>query len=200
MLSVTDKNGMTPFLAAIFANQKECADYFVDNKLVDVNQKDNTGRAMLHFIAHQGNVAAAELLCSYGADLNIRQDGTRSTPLHIAVKQKNKNFVQFLLETKKDRLMIDAEDCNKNTPFKIAMTIRASELAQMLLMHGASNAGLNSGFEGGALALRIALAKGDVEAADEISSQPTSSLPAPAPTRITEFMSDAALKRGTFGF
>lgn len=52
---------------------------------------------LLHDMAQEGDIAKAELLLKYGADINPVEEEYHSTPLGLAVRWGNKKMVEFLL-------------------------------------------------------------------------------------------------------
>jgi ankyrin repeat protein len=62
-----------------------------------VNEKDEWGLTLLHWVAATGRQDAAKLLITMGADVNARSNnGWR--PLRLAVESGNKELTSFLVE------------------------------------------------------------------------------------------------------
>ncbi|KAJ8004071.1 hypothetical protein DPEC_G00154980 [Dallia pectoralis] len=70
--------------------------YCLENKVCDVNHRDNAGYCALHEACARGWLAIAQHLVEHGADINCSaQDGTR--PLHDAVENDHLEVVRLLL-------------------------------------------------------------------------------------------------------
>ncbi|XP_072556310.1 BCL-6 corepressor-like isoform X3 [Paramormyrops kingsleyae] len=75
---------------------KEVVLYCLENKVCDVNHRDNAGYCALHEACAHGWLSIAQHLLEYGADINCNaQDGTR--PLHDAVENDHLDVVRLLL-------------------------------------------------------------------------------------------------------
>ncbi|MGH0171118.1 UNVERIFIED_CONTAM: hypothetical protein FKN15_075469 [Acipenser sinensis] len=70
--------------------------YCLENKVCDVNHRDNAGYCAVHEACARGWLAIVQHLLEYGADVNCSaQDGTR--PLHDAVENDHLDIVRLLL-------------------------------------------------------------------------------------------------------
>uniref|UniRef100_A0A8C4SIS0 BCL6 corepressor n=1 Tax=Erpetoichthys calabaricus TaxID=27687 RepID=A0A8C4SIS0_ERPCA len=78
------------------SEDKEVVLYCLENKVCDVNHRDNAGYCALHEACARGWLTIAQHLLEYGADVNCSaQDGTR--PLHDAVENDHLDIVRLLL-------------------------------------------------------------------------------------------------------
>ncbi|XP_075395966.1 LOW QUALITY PROTEIN: BCL-6 corepressor-like [Tenrec ecaudatus] len=94
---VVNKNaGETLLQRAAQLGYKEVALYCLENKICDVNHRDNAGYCALHEACAKGWFDIVQHLLEYGADVNCgAQDGTR--PLHDAVENDHLEIVRLLL-------------------------------------------------------------------------------------------------------
>uniref|UniRef100_A0A9J8B5S6 BCL6 corepressor n=2 Tax=Cyprinus carpio TaxID=7962 RepID=A0A9J8B5S6_CYPCA len=75
---------------------KEVVLYCLENKVCDVNHRDNAGYCALHEACSRGWLSIVQHLLEHGADINCSaQDGTR--PLHDAVENDHLDVVRLLL-------------------------------------------------------------------------------------------------------
>lgn len=58
--------------------------------------EDISGYTVLHAVAWEGNIGAAQILIERGANVNQKQSNGTS-PLHIAKRRKKSEFVKFLI-------------------------------------------------------------------------------------------------------
>ncbi|XP_034145553.1 BCL-6 corepressor isoform X2 [Esox lucius] len=94
---IVNKNaGETLLQRAARLGYEEVVLYCLENKVCDVNHRDNAGYCALHEACARGWLAIAQHLVEHGADINCSaQDGTR--PLHDAVENDHLEVVRLLL-------------------------------------------------------------------------------------------------------
>uniref|UniRef100_A0A672NT10 BCL-6 corepressor-like n=1 Tax=Sinocyclocheilus grahami TaxID=75366 RepID=A0A672NT10_SINGR len=86
----------TLFLTSRREWQEEVVLYCLENKVCDVNHRDNAGYCALHEACSRGWLSIVQHLLEHGADINCSaQDGTR--PLHDAVENDHLDVVRLLL-------------------------------------------------------------------------------------------------------
>ncbi len=82
---------------------------------------------------HVSQIDAIKLILAHGGNINAA-DGNKSTALHFASQQGNKDLVALLLEK---GAQVNAEDVNLNTPLDLAVGAKSIDTVQLLLDHGA---------------------------------------------------------------
>ncbi|MGH0131622.1 UNVERIFIED_CONTAM: hypothetical protein FKN15_047122 [Acipenser sinensis] len=94
---IVNKNaGETLLQRAARLGYEEVVLYCLENKVCDVNHRDNAGYCAVHEACARGWLAIVQHLLEYGADVNCSaQDGTR--PLHDAVENDHLDIVRLLL-------------------------------------------------------------------------------------------------------
>ena len=98
------------------------------SRSVDVNAADKAGMTPLHYAAHRGSVAVAEILLSAGADLRGK-DGIGSTPLHSAALDGRLSMALYLLAKGADP---NARDDAGMTPLHYASAMGNAVILKVL--------------------------------------------------------------------
>jgi ankyrin repeat protein len=140
-----DQGGMTPFLAAVQANNEDAVAFLLDHG-VDINEHDNLGRNALHFLAENPRVDSSRLfttLLARGANTDattvpgFRSDpaGVEVTPLHEAAFNNEPELVRLLIDHGAN---VNAATTAGDTALDIAVLAEHIEIAQTLLSSGAA--------------------------------------------------------------
>jgi cytohesin len=100
----------------------------------EVDKRENIFlRTALHRAVAAGNREVAELVLSYGANPNARDNGGFSA-LHYAAINDNRKMVELLIAKEAD---VNAKDASGNTPLYSAVRSGHKDIAEMLLEKGA---------------------------------------------------------------
>ncbi|XP_006876498.1 PREDICTED: acyl-CoA-binding domain-containing protein 6 [Chrysochloris asiatica] len=82
----------------------------IKSKHVDVNMKDEEGRALLHWACDRGHKELVTVLLQYRADINC-QDNEGQTALHYASACEFLDIVELLLQSGADPTLRDQDGC-----------------------------------------------------------------------------------------
>ncbi|XP_038614525.1 acyl-CoA-binding domain-containing protein 6 [Tachyglossus aculeatus] len=82
----------------------------IKSKKVDVNVKDEEGRALLHWACDRGHKELVSVLLQFTADINS-QDNEGQTALHYASACEFLDIVELLLQSGADPTLRDQEGC-----------------------------------------------------------------------------------------
>ncbi|WP_226034410.1 ankyrin repeat domain-containing protein [Aquitalea palustris] len=127
--------GVTPLLYAVGSDNKEFAQWLIENG-ADVNRK-YSGTTLLHTVK---SAEMAETLINAGAKVNVTNSNSpeatiqKGTPLHYAVIKQDPALMELLIARGAN---INAVDASRRTPLHYAEA-RSEKLAAILLQHGAN--------------------------------------------------------------
>lgn len=82
----------------------------IKSKSVDVNMKDEEGRALLHWACDRGHKELVTVFLQYKADVNC-QDNEGQTALHYAAACEFLDIVELLLQSGADPTLRDQDGC-----------------------------------------------------------------------------------------
>ncbi|XP_032883761.1 uncharacterized protein C1orf21 homolog isoform X1 [Amblyraja radiata] len=97
------------------------------SKNVDINQKDEEGRALLHWACDRGHKDLVKMLLEQKAEINI-QDSEGQTALHYASACEFSDIVELLLNSGADPTIKDREGC-------LPEEVTDSKLISQMLQH-----------------------------------------------------------------
>lgn len=118
--------------ALMLCTSVACAMVLIDNG-ADLNARNSSGMAALHYAASTGNAGFVSLLIHRGADVNQR-DARGATALHWAVFEGFQYTAMLLVGYHADQSVRDSED---QTPLMIASALGDAFLAKQLVIEGA---------------------------------------------------------------
>ena len=132
-VNVKNKYGTAPLH---LANDVGIAEFLVSNG-ANVNEKNVHGITPLHFA---GNSKIAKYLISKGADVNVREDDKGCTPLHIATRRGDVDFVKCLVSAGAN---VDAKTKSGRTPLHFVFSLwnnddRSIDIINFLVSAGAN--------------------------------------------------------------
>lgn len=81
--------------------------------LKSINEQDKNGYSCLHYAARNSHYQICKYLVENGADVNLKTNSCKSTPLHRACFIGHKEIVKLLLENKANAWEVD---CDGKTP------------------------------------------------------------------------------------
>ncbi|XP_046578318.1 rabankyrin-5-like [Haliotis rubra] len=97
-LTLRDKNGHTPFSAAMTTKNNKAAQQILNREPTAAEQVDNRGRNFLHTAIQKADIESVLFLLSVHANANSRvQDSQNLTPLHLAVRTGSEMIVRNLI-------------------------------------------------------------------------------------------------------
>jgi hypothetical protein len=124
--------GETCLITAAWNGHLDICRLLID-KGAQVEAKDGTGCAPLHFAAIQGHVEIVRLLCDRGADVEARCNGGLR-PLHHAAMNGHISVVKELIEERNAE--INARDDDGRTALRLARQFNKPDIAAYLVSHG----------------------------------------------------------------
>ncbi len=105
----------------------------IESGLVDLDDKDGSGHAPLHWATLMNRIEASKLLIEMGANLDV-EDDDRCTPLHIASMFDYVMIAKMLIGAGAD---VEAKDERGYTPLHWASRRNYIEIAKLLIDRGA---------------------------------------------------------------
>lgn len=99
-----------------------------------VKQRDRKGKTPLHMAAGVDQVAAMEVLCAHGAEVDAK-DITGMTPLHVAAMYGRRGAAEWLLD---HGAAVDATDEFGDTPLHTAAVFGRGHTVSLLVARGAA--------------------------------------------------------------
>ncbi|KAL7060302.1 hypothetical protein AAHC03_09376 [Spirometra sp. Aus1] len=124
----------------------------------NVNAQDGNGNTLLHLACDSTNLAMVELLLSYDADPNLKEETLEDTPLHIAARKRDLKILQALIRHNAD---VNARNFNGETALHCAVR-KDGEAAMRLLLDAGVD--VNARDTDGATALHLAVSLGSLYA------------------------------------
>jgi ankyrin repeat protein len=110
------------------------AELLVRRSGVDLNDRGNQGRTLLHGAANRGTLKAVRWLLEHGADPNALDEHGRS-PLHVCARRNTStSVVRLLIEAGSD---IGARDASGNTALDYAVENKRVKVVAFLAAAGA---------------------------------------------------------------
>jgi len=118
-INAKNNDGQTPVDVALSRNRNEFVELLIEEgadvsldvaarfgvltkvkslieKGTDINEKDVSGKAALHYAVEYGNKDVVEWLIDNGADVNV-EDNDRNTPGHVALGEDNRSILELLI-------------------------------------------------------------------------------------------------------
>jgi len=110
-VNATDKEGMTPLMAACFTQRTEIASLLLGHPDINKDVNDSTGATALHWACSNGDVETCKALIGAGAKLVGTSEGR--TPLHAAAWAGHSACIEAILKNDaKKELTCDTTGAN----------------------------------------------------------------------------------------
>ncbi|CAC5367178.1 ANKFY1 [Mytilus coruscus] len=147
-LTVRDKNGFTPFAAAMTTKNNKAAQAILNREPTAAEQVDNRGRNFLHIAIQKTDIESVLFLISINVNVNSPefaiswsrrqcQEQTRNDLLHLAAADNHASICSVLLD---NRIEFDALDENNNNALHIAVQHGHLQATRVLLTESQINA------------------------------------------------------------
>ncbi len=139
-LEMPDKKNKSLICYAIERNKPEMVARLLELKkdLIDLNKKHASLRMNpLLYAIKKNYFAIADVFLSNGANINVAEEGTQRTALHIAVLKNNLGMVNFLLKRNADHTLQDASGL---TPLGYARKFGCNDVILTLLTNARADA------------------------------------------------------------
>lgn len=153
-VNITDNKGWSALHRAVFANNIEIVKILLENSNIKVEctlpigtylyTPNGTpwyayGQTPLHLASFKGYSEIAELLLDNGANILAKDNANDSTPIHIAVAQKNAKTVMALLDSKQAKNskinILEIKDKTGNTALISATIYNRTDIMSELMMY-----------------------------------------------------------------
>ncbi|KAL3858016.1 hypothetical protein ACJMK2_012632 [Sinanodonta woodiana] len=133
-LTIRDKQGQTPFAAAMTTRNNKAAQSILNRETNAAEQVDNQGRNFLHNAILKSDIESVLFLISVKANVNSKvHDSKKLTPLHLAVQVGSEMIVRNLLLAGVD---VNAKTSNGQTALHLAAIKDCSTICTVLLENG----------------------------------------------------------------
>ncbi|XP_037823692.1 rabankyrin-5-like [Lucilia sericata] len=133
-LKIRDKNGNTPFAAALTIRNHRAAQRILDRLPNAAEQMDSRGRNFLHLAIMRDDLESVLFLLAIQVDVNSRvHDANQSTPLHLAATSRNEMITRNLILAE---ARINERDAVQKTPLHIAAERGNLPAVSALLQNG----------------------------------------------------------------
>ncbi|XP_060532687.1 rabankyrin-5 isoform X2 [Cylas formicarius] len=134
-LSLRDKNGFSPFAAALTSRNNRAAQAILDRFPSAAEQFDAKGQNFLHVAIKKGDIESTLFLLTVHVDVNSRvQDSMRTPPIHLAARFGNETLVRSLILA---GARVDDTDAQKRTALHCASEAGNAAAVSALLQNHA---------------------------------------------------------------
>ena len=105
-----------------------------EDMIIDLNQYNSDGLAMIHAAAKIGDATLVQYLFDRGASVNRKTKSTNQTILHLAVQSHNLQTIEFCLNHASEN-NLNAHDIDDNCALHLAVQSGNVKIVELILLH-----------------------------------------------------------------
>ncbi|KAL5017224.1 hypothetical protein ScPMuIL_006813 [Solemya velum] len=133
-LTIRDKQGLTPFAAAMMTKNNKAAQAILNREPTAAEQVDNRGRNFLHLAIQKCDIESVLFLISVHANVNSTvQDNQRLSPLHLAVLAGSEMIVRNLMLA---GAIVNVKNARSETALHLSATKDQASICAVLIENG----------------------------------------------------------------
>ena len=136
LLTGTDKATLPSLHLALELNDNAVIEALLKQKIGAIEAQDERGRTPFYSAVERGNLEAARLLLSQGANHNVSCGTKKLNVLHVATERADIEILKYLLQTEVADL-IDVQNSKGDTSLHIAVQFGYNDIITILLEAGA---------------------------------------------------------------
>ncbi|KAK2743236.1 hypothetical protein FQN57_004925 [Myotisia sp. PD_48] len=134
-VNAADGKGRTALHIAVDSKDESLTRALLQHPKTEVNIQTPYIASPLGVAATAGYVPVAKLLVEAGADIELKDEWAKETPLFEAVRRKQESMVKYLLDAGAN---MEAENWEGETPLHVAVRLDHGPIVKLLLEYGAN--------------------------------------------------------------